>query len=329
MLRRVIRQVKIQKIMDNNESKLEGISTKLLTFNTVVVLLIFIMIFVISSSFNTKIEEKEFIKRELPDKAFAEIKLGAKSAYVFDIKENKVLYKKNEFAQLPLASITKLMTALTAVELIPSNSKVTIKREFLETEGDSGLLAGESWTLANLLDFSLLVSSNDGARSIASVVGAMDLKTNDYNLGRADFIEKMNSIAKDLDLKQTYFTNESGLDVGSVSGGYGSAIDVATLMSHILKKNPEILEATKYQTINISSDDFIHKAENTNIDVNNISGLIASKTGFTEMAGGNLVIAFDASIGHPIVVVVLGSSIDGRFKDVSELVDASLQYISE
>lgn len=313
--------------MENAEQS-NGISKRLFAFNAIVVFLIFVMIFVINSSVVTKNEEKKETAKVPVSKAFQGITLEAKSAYVFDVKNDKVLYKKNEFVQLPLASITKLMMALTASELVPNNSKVTIKKEFLATEGDSGLLADEEWVLRDLLDFSLLVSSNDGARSIASVVGAFDLKTTDYNLGRKDFIEKMNQIAKDMELHQTYFTNESGLDVGEVSGGYGSAIDVAKLMVHLLKEKPEIIEATKYQKINISSLDWIHNAENTNVDVNNIPGLIASKTGYTEMAGGNLVIAFDASIGHPVVVVVLGSSLEGRFKDVSKLVEASLDYVS-
>ena len=75
------------------------------------------------------------------------------------------------------------------------------------------------------MDFSLVSSSNDGARSIASVVGAFDLKNQDYNLGRKNFITKMNTVAQGLGLKQTYFINEDGLDVGDSSGGYGSAID--------------------------------------------------------------------------------------------------------
>jgi serine-type D-Ala-D-Ala carboxypeptidase (penicillin-binding protein 5/6) len=191
------------------------------------------------------------------------------------------------------------------------------------------LVANESWRLKDLLDFSLVVSSNDGARSIASAVGAFDLKSDDYDLGRKDFITKMNKTAQDLGLKQTYFVNESGLDVGSVSGGYGSAIDVAALMQYILVHHPEVLEATKYPTLDIKSFDAKHVAKNTNTDIGDIPGLIASKTGYTELAGGNLAIVFDSSIGRPIIVVVLGSTQEGRFADVSALVNASLTYIQE
>ena len=239
------------------------------------------------------------------------------------------LFKKNEFVQLPLASLTKLMMSLTATDLLPRDSHITIKKEFLQEEGDTGLLAGESWRLKDLLDFSLLVSSNDGARSIASVVGAFDLKSQDYDLGRKDFITKMNETAGKLGLKQTYFVNESGLDIGNVSGGYGSSIDVARLMQYILTNHPEILEATKYPNLTIDSLNKKHIAKNTNTNIGEIPGLIASKTGYTELAGGNLAVAFDASIGRPIIVVVLGSTEAGRFADVSNLVKASLDYIRE
>jgi len=308
----------------------QTISKKLLALNAVLVVLIISMVFVIYDSLNKPIKKETVTYDEKASfRVFDGISLEAKSAYVFDIVKNEVIFKKNEFAQLPLASITKLMTALTATELIPKNSRITIRKEFLQEEGDTGLLDGESWKLQDLLDFSLLVSSNDGVRSVASVIGAMNLQTDDYNLGRKDFISKMNAKAQELGLQQTYFINESGLDDGVLSGGYGSAIDVSKLMQYILENHPEILEATKYQTINISSLDKVHTAKNTNIDVNQIPGLLASKTGYTNMAGGNLVIAFDSSIGRPVVVVVLGSTMDGRFQDVSKLIKASLTYIGE
>jgi D-alanyl-D-alanine carboxypeptidase len=260
---------------------------------------------------------------------FDNLKLGAKAVYVYDLLQHKVLFKKDEFVQLPLASLTKLMMALTAVELLPKNSEITINKEFLQEEGDTGLLVNESWKMKDLLDFSLVVSSNDGARSIASVAGAFDLQNADLDLGRKDFIRKMNLKAQELGLKHTYFVNENGLDIGDVSGGYGSAIDIATLMQYMLENEPDVLEATKYQSITVNSESETHTGTNTNIDIGKIPGLLASKTGFTDMAGGNLAVAFDASIGHPIIVVVLGSTLDGRFDDVSKLVDASFKYVEE
>lgn len=309
---------------------IEQISKKLLVLNGLLVISIIFMVFLIYNSLNRPIVKEEVVyNEENSSTMFDSIQLEAKSVYVFDIVKNEIIFKKNEFAQFPLASITKLMTALIAMELVPENSQITIKKEFLSEEGDSGLLAGESWRLKDLLDFSLTVSSNDGARSLASVIGAINLNTEDYELGRKDFISKMNEKAEQLGLKQTYFINESGLDNGEMSGGYGSAIDVSKLMEYIIKNHSKILEATKYQEIEIDSLNKTHTAKNTNFDVNQISGLIASKTGYTKMAGGNLVVAFDASIGRPIIVVVLGSSIDGRFTDVSKLVEASRIYVSK
>lgn len=308
----------------------ETISKKLLVLNALLVALIVFMFFAIYAILHNPVK-KDVVAydQQKSSTAFDGINLDAKAVYVFDVSKNEVIYKKNEFVQLPLASLTKLMMALTATEMLPKNSKITIKKEFLQEEGDVGLLVDETWKLKDLLDFSLVVSSNDGARSIASVAGAMDLNTDNYDLGRQDFIRKMNENAKELGLKQTYFTNENGLDNGEVAGGYGSAIDVSTLMQYILKNHPDILEATKYQKLDISSINTTHVAVNTNIDANQIPGLIASKTGYTNLAGGNLTVAFDSSVGRPIIVVVLGSTTDGRFEDVAKLVKATQTYMKE
>ena len=319
----------MRKMTNNNEEKNYGISKTLIVFDGVFVLLIMIMIFAIYSSSNVQVVKEVPKPGKISINPFDSLKLEARAAYVFDVSKNEAIFKKNEFAQLPLASVTKLMMALTATDLLPEDSKITIRNEFIQEEGDSGLFVNESWRLKDLLDFSLLVSSNDGARSIASVVGAFDIKSEDYNLGRKDFIMKMNDRAQILGLKEMYFTNESGLDEGSVSGGYGSAIDVEKLMQYILQNKPEILETTKYESVDINSLSRKHTAKNTNIVADQIPGLLASKTGYTDLAGGNLAVAFDSSIGRPIIVVVLGSSLDGRFEDVNKLVKASLEYIGE
>ncbi len=313
----------------NNSEKTESIGIPLLIFNGVLLVLIVGMFFLIylNGQKPTSAEQK-ISEQTVSSDVFTDLKLSAKSAYVYDVLKNKVIFEKNELAQLPLASITKLMMALTASDLVPQDSRITIKKEFLEEEGDTGLLANESWRMKDLLDFSLVASSNDGARSLASVIGAMNLNTTDYDLGRKEFISKMNEEAQKLGLKQTYFINEDGLDVGDTSGGYGSAIDVAKLMQYILINKPDLLEATKYSSISVPSLTEEHTAKNTNTDVADIPGLIASKTGYTDLAGGNLAVAFDLSIGRPIIVVVLGSTIDGRFEDVSKLVAASFEAIS-
>ncbi len=308
-----------------------GISSGLFMFNVFLVLSIVGVSFAIVATKNKIVSiETKAPEKIISTKMFDNLNLVAKAVYVYDVNAKKVIFEKNSDSQLPLASLTKLMTAITAMDMLPNDSKITIKKEFLAEEGDTGLLANESWKLKDLLDFSLVASSNDGARSIASVIGAFDLKTDDYDLGRKDFIEKMNIKAKELGLTQTYFINESGLDVNtSTSGGYGSAQDVGNLLKYILVTNQDILEATKYKNFSVDSDTTEHMAKNTNSSVSNIPGLLASKTGYTDLAGGNLAVAFDPSVGKPIVIVVLGSTINGRFSDVKSLVDASLEYVQE
>ncbi len=309
----------------------EKISKKLFIFNIVLIIAVVFMTFVLYQSSLQK-QSKRVVKAEIETKSlavFENVNVKAKAVMVYDMADDRILYAKNEGAQLPLASITKLMTALVATELLPKNSNVTIKSEFLREEGDSGLLVSESWNLKELLDFSLVTSSNDGMRSVASVIGATKLNSQDYDLGRKDFIEKMNKRAKELGLDQTFFVNESGLDVGSVSGGYGSANDVNSLMKFMIISQPEIMEATKYPSLSIDSDSKKHLAKNTNDIINSIPGLFASKTGFTDLAGGNLVVAFDPSLGKPIIITVLGSTQEGRFEDVKMLVNATLDYLNQ
>ncbi len=309
----------------------EQISKKLFIFNIVLILAVVLMTFLL---YQNSIERRENKVAEAKIEAkslavFENVNVRAKAVMVYDLADGRVLYAKNENVQLPLASITKLMTALVATELLPKNSNITIKSEFLREEGDSGLLVSESWNLKELLDFSLVTSSNDGARSVASVIGAVKLNSKDYDLGRKDFIEMMNKRAQELELDQTFFVNETGLDVGNVSGGYGSANDVNNLMKYMIMNQPEVLEATKYTSLSIDSNSKKHNAKNTNDIASSIPGLFASKTGYTDLAGGNLVVAFDPSLGKPIIVTVLGSTQEERFKDVQTLVNATLDYLNQ
>src|ERR1035437_1831904 len=312
--------------MDNNENK---IPLWLLSFNVAMVISCLLLVFLIYSVLHpaVRLSSKPTLTEVTQPSAFDGVSILGKSAIVFDLKNKTVIYKKNETAQMPLASLTKLMTALTAMELLPKDSHITIRKEFLTTEGDSGLLSGETWTMKNLLDFSLVVSSNDGARSVASVVGAILLNTPDFTLGRADFIKQMNLEAQKLGLSQTYFVNESGLDETiSQSGGYGSAFDVTKLLQYILTNQPGILEPTKYASLQVSSLTKMHTAVNTDTLADTIPGLLASKTGYTDLAGGNLAVTFDSSIGYPFIIVVLGSTQNGRFSDMQKLVDATMKY---
>ena len=271
---------------------------------------------------------------ELKANPFHDIKILAKSAYVIDVNTGKVLYEKNADVQLPLASLTKLITAVTAIELVPDYTIVSIDEESIKNDGDSGLVPDEKFKLKDLINLVLVSSSNDGASALAASVGAIETgkmsDSKNYMANETVFVKKMNEKIHALNLNQTFVLNSTGLDTSSsLSGGYGSAKDVGTLFTYILKNRPDLISSTQKANFELSSEDFKHTAKNTNTDVNNIPELLGSKTGYTDLAGGNLVIAFDAGFNKPIIISVLGSTEEGRFEDVNKLVWTSLEYLKE
>lgn len=243
----------------------------------------------------------------------AEINLTASAAYAEDIVTGEVLYQKNASAQLPLASLTKVMTALTVSELLPEGTLVVVTKEALEPEGNSGLLENETWKLEDLIDFTLMASVNDGARALslaAAVESGHDL---DW------FVRAMNTKAETLGLPQTYFLNDTGLDVSSTTAGaYGSAENVARLLSYaVSSRNSRIAEgSTVASRTFVSLDQTTHEAENTSTAGVFLENAIFSKTGFTDLAGGNLGVVFEPFLGRPVAAVVLGSTREGREDDI-------------
>lgn len=264
---------------------------------------------------------------------YEHLPLHAQSVYVWDISTQRKLYSANGNARLPLASVAKIMTALVATESSPPKTQITITPSDILGEGDTGLYVGETWTLEKLLQFTLVASSNDGASAVAATLGAhMNASTStDRDLNKKQFIEKMNEKARAIGLTQTSFQNESGLDVGSnESGAYGSARDMAMLFAYIFHKYPEIFTATAYPELDLRSEsNTLHRVANTNQDVEHISGIIGSKTGYTDLAGGNLVVVVDIGIGHPVVIAVLGSTREDRFADARQLIAATTAMITE
>ena len=237
-----------------------------------------------------------------------------------------MIFAKNEHEELPLASITKLMSGLIVSTMLPSTSTVTVtQKDINEGEGSNGLLVGEKWSAKNLLNFSLIMSSNTGMYALADALSA-------YLHGNSSTtVNLMNEKTKQLGLTNTIFFNESGLDLDpTTSGAYSSAYDVAILLDTILKNYPAlVIKTTEGAMSFVSENNIRHIAINTDILVDKIPGLIASKTGFTDLAGGNLAIAFDAGIEHPIIAVVLGSTEDGRFTDMQQLVHVTFEKLSE
>ncbi len=256
----------------------------------------------------------------------SEVKVRAKAAYVWDVNRSEAIYAKNEDSVLPLASITKLMTSLLAYELASADTTTKLSSRAARQEG-SILIEGEQFTLDELNRLALVSSSNSAAYELSASVGVL--------LGDRDpssqFVEGMNIKAEELGLKTLSFKNPTGLDISqNEPGAVGSAKDVSLLMEHILKEYPELLEATARGGARIyNSQGEYHDVENTNEVLYAIPNLIGSKTGYTDLAGGNLTIAFDAGMNRPVIITVLGSTREERFSDVLRLVKATQAHISD
>lgn len=293
--------------------------------------LIAVLVFLLITSFfyikgvNNQIKEASILEQKISYeeeqiKPFIDIALVSKSFAVYDTQNKNFLYKVNAEKVLPLASLAKIMSVIVAMENLPEDHIFTIQKEALSEVGDNGLLVGEKWGRDELLKYSLIVSSNDAMYQIAYDVGiAIDpLNENPKSV----FIEQMNQKAKELNLKSMEFFNESGLDLKediSKNGAYGSARDVAKLFAYAIENYPDIFSITSFKNPVIKSFDKEHTAENTNPFVEEINGIIASKTGFTNISGGNLAIALNSKNNAKMVVVVLGSTFSDRFNDIKEL----------
>lgn len=257
----------------------------------------------------------------------SEVPLRASAAYVWDVKGQRALFAKNANDALPLASITKLMTTLLAYELISGDTTTTISMDAIRQEGSSGFMEGERMTVDDLRELALVSSSNDAAYMLGASVGQL--------LGEADpeaqFVRGMNIRAEELGLESLEFRNTTGLDLSETEpGAVGSASDVSFLMEYIVTNYPELIEPTQQSATRIyNTAGAYHDAENTNEVASIIPNMIGSKTGFTDLAGGNLTIAFDAGLDRPIIVTVLGSTRDERFSDVLRLVDAVQASLAE
>ncbi len=260
------------------------------------------------------------------ENSFENLSLAAKSAIVVDLNTGEVLYQKAPDQKLPLASITKLMTALLASELSEDGAVVSISDSAVSQSGDSGLKEGDRFSLNNLIDFILPTSSNDGAFALAASAGS----ALNPDAPAEAFVEAMNIRARELGLSNTTFRNPTGLDITEdEAGAYGTARDVAKLLQYIVENEPGLLEeTTKSDAAYSDLSGVLHQSSNTNPVVDAIPGLIGSKTGYTTLSGGNLAIAWNVGVSHPVVAVVLSSSHSGRFTDVLHLVEATQTHFS-
>jgi D-alanyl-D-alanine carboxypeptidase (penicillin-binding protein 5/6) len=139
----------------------------------------------------------------------------------------------------------------------------------------------------------------------------------------------MNDLAKKVGLTSTTFQNPSGLDTEDTSPqsqAYGSAADIAKLLSYIIINEPNVLDSSSHTQGIFTAGGKKYTANNTNEIVGRIPGLIASKTGYTDAAGGNLAVVYDSGLNRPITIVILGSTREGRFTDMLRLIEHTQEY---
>ena len=258
---------------------------------------------------------------------FKDVDIIARSAIVWDIREGVAIFEKNPGESLPLASLTKMMTAVVALEEAYSGFQVSINSDSLQQYGNSGLFLEERWDLENLVKMSMMTSANDASHAIASAVGS-HLAGSSGRSAKEVFVARMNQKSRELGLSSTFFNNSTGLDMNErTAGAYGSVLDVLNLTLYTLSEHPSILYSTRYPIVeDVSLSNFNHTFINTNPSVADMEGVLASKTGYTNLAGGNLVVILNANFNYPVVIVVMGSTFEGRFADVEILAEESRKY---
>lgn len=265
-----------------------------------------------------------------PPEIFKDLAISSKAAYVKDMTTGRILFKKNEGAQLPLASVTKVALALVVSEVLPRDRIVRVPTETRTDIWDAQLPPGSTWRTGDLLDYTLVASSNEGSEILASAADEPLRRAHPELPKGGAALARMNNLALSLGMRETYFLNVSGLDESlTQAGSYGSARDIAHLFEYAFRQNPGVFAPTAESELSVVSREGLSlSAENTNETVDSISGLRMGKTGFTDLAGGNLGVVFETG-GHTIVAVVLGSTKEGRFTDMRTIFYAAVSALKE
>lgn len=227
------------------------------------------------------------------------IEVNATAALAIELPQQKILYSKNGFVKRPIASLTKLMTALVTYENLSLSDLVTISSYAVETpENFAHLVEGEVLTVEQLLYALLLESSNDAAVALEEF----------YNAGKSpeagSFIYLMNEKATTLGLEETFFTEPTGLSAQNQS----SAANVALLLTATFEVETlaTILSTQRFITTS-HNNEIAHSWVNVNALIKNHAEIIGGKTGYTEEAGHSMATIARAPNGNRLVIVVLNA----------------------
>lgn len=237
--------------------------------------------------------------------------ISAKSALVYDVTRDKSIFEKAPAKRLPMASLTKIMTAVIAIENRKSDNKYVVTDTDLVGENSMGLSTGEVITLEDLLYGLLLPSGNDAAEVLA----------NNFPSGRYGFIDAMNHKAQSLGLKDTYFTNPSGLQ--GDGDQYTTAYDLLVITRYALENHQLFAKvvSTAVHSIPETREHKAYKLYNETNLLTTYEGVKGVKTGYTPEAGLCLVTYIDYK-GHKLIGIVLSS--ENRRGEMRSLLDYSL-----
>lgn len=260
----------------------------------------------------------------LPEKTenFQPIKVFAGSSVVLDVDSGTILHYANGRTHLPIASLTKVMTAVLVMENVKNlDEPIAIDQDSLKTDGtkvgcptsvlcvDETLHPGETLTVKDLMTAMLVDSANDAAIVLGKYVAG----------SQQAFADMMNEKAKKLNLSDSHFCNPSGLDI---EGCYSSAYDLARIAAYSMRYDM-IWKIMNTQEADISSCDgaYTHHLKNTDILLDEIPNCLGGKTGFTYNAGKSLMLgAVDPAGGkHRIIAVVLNDN--NRWEDMKNLLN--------
>lgn len=246
--------------------------------------------------------------RPLKKQGINDFEISAKSALIVYFNGNKsiTLFKKNPEEQMPIASLTKLMTANIVLDHYDLDLEVEISQQAVDQETDLGnLSAGERLKVKDLLYLLLIESSNDAAFALTEI------------LGEKPFVELMNQEAAGLE--NTVFIDAAGLDPDYPEQkiNLSSAQELVELTNYLLEKHPLLWEISSTKEYPLfSNGEFHHKLINTNILLNN--KVIGSKTGWTPESKGCLLMIIKALEKGYIISVLLGS--EDRFREMENLI---------
>ncbi len=245
----------------------------------------------------------ELIRTPEVKKSAPSANIRANNYLLADLESGKVMLKKGDKTEVPIASTTKIMTALVVLDEYALDEVVTVSADAAYQVGaDAFLRVGEKMSVSELLHCLLIKSGNDSAYALAEHANNAD------DVGISKFISLMNEKAVELGMTDTKYEDPAGLDVT----GYSTAYDLFTLTSEALKSKifRKIVGTEKYVAKNTEKSIY-HELKNSNrlVGEYNYIGAIGVKTGYMPEAGHCLVSAASRE-GNTLVGVVLHTYLD-------------------